>query len=94
MKRVKIQLNRPQPLQQIAAASTSPFSTFSTIVDPTGNLNFDGKASLGSEGIKFENGTTYQIKLDDFQLLQMLGRGQFGIVQKVVHKPTQVIMGM
>jgi mitogen-activated protein kinase kinase len=93
-RRIKINLNRPQPLQQIHLASASPFTTFSSIVDPAGNLKFEGKASVGSEGIKFENGTMYQIKLDDFQFITMLGKGQFGIVQKVLHRPSQVIMAL
>lgn len=94
MRRVTINLNRPQPLQQIASGSNTPFSTFSNVMDPAGNLKFVGKASIGTKGIEFDNGTVYAIKLDDFQLIKMLGRGQFGIVQKVVHKPTQVIMAL
>lgn len=60
--------------------------------DPTGNLNFAGKASIGTDGVQFSNGALYSIKLDDFTPLAVLGRGQFGVVQKVLHKPTQVIM--
>jgi mitogen-activated protein kinase kinase len=56
-------------------------------------LNFQGKASVGTEGIKFENGTLYSTKLDDFLPIKILGRGQFGVVQKVQHKPTNIIMG-
>ncbi|KAJ3260594.1 hypothetical protein HK103_000204 [Boothiomyces macroporosus] len=94
MQRIKVNLKRPQPLKQISQATASPFATFSTIVDPTGKLNFEGKASLGKDGIQFANGALYNIKLDDFETISKLGQGQFGIVQKVKHKPTNVIMAL
>ncbi|KAJ3323182.1 hypothetical protein HDV06_002194 [Boothiomyces sp. JEL0866] len=94
MQRIKVNLKRPQPLKQISQVSASPFATFSTIVDPTGKLNFEGKASLGKDGIQFANGTLYNIKLEDFETISKLGQGQFGIVQKVRHKPTDVIMAL
>ncbi|KAJ3275317.1 hypothetical protein HDV01_000609 [Terramyces sp. JEL0728] len=94
MQRIKVNLKRPQPLKQISQATASPFATFSTIVDPTGKLNFEGKASLGKDGIQFANGTLYNIKLEDFETISKLGQGQFGIVQKVKHRPTDVIMAL
>ncbi|KAI8896127.1 kinase-like domain-containing protein [Globomyces pollinis-pini] len=106
MQKIKFNFKRPQPLQQVVDAAKTPFATFSKIVNcSTGNLNFEGKASLDKEGIKFENGTNYDVKLEDFTTLSMLGRGilnyfinhyqgQFGVVQKVVHKPTNVLMAL
>jgi mitogen-activated protein kinase kinase len=87
-------MKRPKPLSQVAEASSTPFANFSNIVDPTGNLNFTGKASLGSEGIKFENGQIYSIQMEDFKSMGTLGGGQFGVVQKVLHKPTNLIMAL
>src|ERR1044072_5952401 len=62
--------------------------------DPSGKLNFDGKAVLHAQGVDFSNGNSYKINMDEFELLEELGKGQFGTVQKVFHRPTNVTMAM
>jgi len=61
--------------------------------DPSGKLNFAGKAVLHASGVDFSNGSSYKINMDELSLLGELGKGQYGVVQKVHHKPTNVTMG-
>ncbi|KAF8302628.1 MAP kinase, partial [Clavulina sp. PMI_390] len=75
-------------------SSGTPFSSFSSIVDPSGALNFAGKAVLHSSGVDFSNGSSFAVSMDEFQLDEELGRGNYGAVKKVLHKPTNVIMAM
>ncbi|KAK9462637.1 kinase-like protein [Lipomyces oligophaga] len=71
------------------------FASYSNIIDvKAGSLNFAGKASIDAHGIKFASGTSFTISLDDLEVLGELGRGNYGTVSKVLHKPTQVIMAM
>ncbi|KAI8354490.1 kinase-like domain-containing protein [Mortierella sp. GBAus27b] len=72
----------------------TPFANFSRFVDPSGKLNFDGKAILHADGVDFSNGNKFKINMEELQLLEELGKGQYGTVQKVIHKPTQVTMAM
>ncbi|KAF3990582.1 hypothetical protein FT663_01657 [Candidozyma haemuli var. vulneris] len=78
----------PQKLQGL-------FANYSKYVDiKSGSLNFAGKASLHSDGIDFSSGSSFHISLDELQFLEELGRGNYGIVSKVLHKPTGVLMAM
>ena len=71
------------------------FSNYRKYIDvKTGSLNFAGKASLHSKGIDFSGGSSFRISLDEFEFLGELGRGNYGTVSKVRHKPTDVIMAM
>jgi len=72
----------------------SPFSNFSKIVDPSGALNFNGKAVLHAAGVDFSNGSSFAINMDQLQLDEELGKGNYGTVKKVLHKPTNVAMAM
>lgn len=88
----------------------SPFSNFSKIVlvfsqsspphdshlssDPSGVLKFNGKAIVHSSGVDFSNGASFSISMDQFQLDEELGKGNYGIVKKVLHRPHNVIMAM
>ena len=88
----------------------SPFSNFSKIVygpslsllyhlliiqsDPSGALNFNGKAVLHAAGVNFSNGASFAINMDQLQLNEELGKGNYGTVKKVLHKPTNVAMAM
>lgn len=51
----------------------------------TGALNFENKAILNSEGVKFANGSTFNISLDEVDTLDELGKGNYGTVYKVRH---------
>ncbi|KAF8348296.1 kinase-like protein [Amanita rubescens] len=73
---------------------SSPFSNFSRIVDPSGALNFNGKAVLHASGVNFSNGVSYAINMGQLELDEELGKGNYGTVKKVLHKPTNVAMAM
>lgn len=71
------------------------FSNYRKYLDiKTGSLKFAGKASLHSQGIDFSSGSSFRISLDQLESLGELGRGNYGTVTKVLHKPTNVIMAM
>lgn len=72
----------------------TPFANFGKIVDPSGALNFNGKAILHSKGVDFSNGASFAINMSQLQLEEELGRGNYGTVKKVLHKPTKVYMAM
>ncbi|KAG6836846.1 hypothetical protein H0H93_002287 [Arthromyces matolae] len=80
---------RPNPSNFV-----SPFSNFSKIVDPSGALNFAGKAVLHAAGVNFSSGASFNINMTQLQLDEELGRGNYGTVKKVLHKPTNVAMAM
>ncbi|KAJ2724482.1 MAP kinase kinase Wis1 [Coemansia sp. Benny D115] len=82
------------PGQLPAANVASPFAMFSDYVDPTGNLNFEGKAVISANGVDFSNGKSYSISMAEMQVLEVLGRGQFGVVHRVFHRPTRVTMAL
>ncbi|EFI28216.1 STE/STE7 protein kinase [Coprinopsis cinerea okayama7 len=91
---------RPRPPLSLHSAAkppafATPFANFSKIVDPSGALNFSGKAILHASGVNFENGSSFAINRDQLQLDdEELGRGNYGTVKKVLHKPTNVAMAM
>jgi serine/threonine protein kinase len=64
------------------------------ISDPSGALNFNGKAILHSKGVDFSNGSSFAINMSQLQLEEELGRGNYGTVKRVLHKPTKVYMAM
>lgn len=72
----------------------TPFANFNKIVDPSGRLNFAGKAVLHASGVDFSNGSSYAINMEQLVLEQELGRGNYGTVKKVLHRPTKVEMAM
>lgn len=77
-----------------AGSSNSPFSNFSKIIDPSGKLNFDKKAILHAEGVDFSNGASFKINKEEMELQDVLGKGNYGEVRKVYHRPTKVTMAM
>ncbi|CAI5758241.1 unnamed protein product [Candida verbasci] len=71
------------------------FANYSKYIDiKSGQLNFAGKASLHSKGVDFSSGSSFRVSLDEFEYLEELGRGNYGSVSKVLHKPTNVLMAM
>lgn len=71
------------------------FANYSKYVDiKSGSLNFAGKASLHSKGVDFLSGSSFRISLEDMEFLEELGHGNYGVVLKVLHKPTGVLMAM
>ncbi|KAJ3559666.1 hypothetical protein NM688_g193 [Phlebia brevispora] len=89
---------RPQmddiPRRSPQATWGTPFENFGKIVDPSGALNFNGKAILHAKGVDFSNGASFAINMTQLQLEEELGRGNYGTVKKVLHKPTKVYMAM
>lgn len=57
-------------------------------------MNFSGKAIIHADGVDFSNGNSFAIKMDDLILQEELGKGQYGTVQKVKHRVTNVTMAM
>ncbi|THH16236.1 hypothetical protein EW146_g4369 [Bondarzewia mesenterica] len=86
--------NQEWPPRRPQATLGTPFSNFGKIVDPSGVLNFGGKAVLHASGVDFSNGSSFAINMNQLQLEHELGRGAYGTVQKVLHKPTNVAMAM
>lgn len=66
----------------------------SHVSDPSGALNFSGKAVLHASGVDFSNGSSFAINMDQLQLDEELGKGNYGTVKKVLHRPTNVAMAM
>lgn len=62
--------------------------------DPSGKLNFAGKAIIHADGVDFTNGNSFTIKMDDLKLLEELGKGQYGTVQKVSHSVCHIAMAV
>ncbi|KAE9411295.1 kinase-like protein [Gymnopus androsaceus JB14] len=72
----------------------SLFSSFANVIDPSGRLNFKGKAVLHANGVNFANGVSYQLNMEDLERGEELGRGNYGTVTKVLHTPTGVTMAL
>ena len=62
--------------------------------DPSGALNFNGKAVLHASGVDFSNGASFKINMAQLQLEDELGKGAYGTVKRVLHIPTKVQMAM
>ncbi|OZJ05514.1 hypothetical protein BZG36_01881 [Bifiguratus adelaidae] len=82
------------PNDERAPQNDTPFSNFSKFVDPEGRLNFEGKAVLHADGVNFSNGLSMPMHMDDLEVKEELGKGQYGTVQMVLHKRTNVMMAM
>ncbi|ANZ74177.1 BA75_01438T0 [Komagataella pastoris] len=90
----KAQVQAP-PQQQQQQPAGGMFANYTKYIDvESGSLNFSGKASVHSKGIDFSSGSSFRISLDDLEYIEELGRGNYGTVSKVLHKPTNVIMAM
>nr|XP_019000682.1 STE/STE7 protein kinase [Kwoniella mangroviensis CBS 8507]OCF64143.1 STE/STE7 protein kinase [Kwoniella mangroviensis CBS 8507] len=72
----------------------SKFSDFKTIMDPSGSLKFSSKAVLTAKGVDFADGASFKINMDEIEVLGELGKGNYGSVHKVFHRPTNVGMAM
>ncbi|CAE6501470.1 unnamed protein product, partial [Rhizoctonia solani] len=84
----------PEPPKRPGQGGT-PFANFSKIVDPSGVLRFGGgKAVIHSAGVDFSNGSSFKINMSEFRLDEELGRGNYGTVKKVYHRPTNIVMAM
>ncbi|KAI0073372.1 kinase-like protein [Panus rudis PR-1116 ss-1] len=82
------------PRRSPASNFVTPFANFRNVVDPSGALNFSGKAVLHAQGVDFSNGSSFKINMNELQLEEELGKGNYGTVKRVLHKPTKVYMAM
>ena len=64
-----------------------------TVRDPSGSLKFS-KAVLHAKGVDFGDGQSFSINMDEMDVIGELGKGNYGSVQKVYHRPTGVMMAM
>lgn len=55
-----------------------------------GWLTFDGAATITREGVNFSNGQTFSISLDEVEILDELGKGNYGTVYKAKHARPRV----
>lgn len=62
--------------------------------DPNGRLSFENKAVVHAGGVDFSTGASFNINMGDLTLEEELGRGNYGTVQRVLHKRTNVVMAM
>ncbi|KAM0277771.1 hypothetical protein ACHAQH_005564 [Verticillium albo-atrum] len=59
-----------------------------------GWITFDGAATITRTGVNFANGQTFRISLDEVEVLDELGKGNYGTVYKVKHtKPSKPRFG-
>lgn len=71
------------------------FANYSNYIDiKSGSLKFAGKLSLDSGGVDFSTGSSFRISSDELEFIEEIGRGNYGTVSKVLHKPTGVTMAM
>ncbi|KAK3330639.1 kinase-like domain-containing protein [Apodospora peruviana] len=64
----------------------SRMSDFKNYIDTEkGWITFDGAATITRTGVNFANGQTFSISLDEIDVLDELGKGNYGTVYKVRH---------
>ena len=69
----------------------SKLSDFKNYIDSEkGWITFEGAATITREGVNFANGATFSISLDQVEVLDELGKGNYGTVYKVRHSKPQV----
>lgn len=62
--------------------------------DVSGSLRFSSKAVLTAKGVDFEDGQSFQINMDEMEVIGELGKGNYGSVQQVYHRPMSIMMAM
>jgi len=68
----------------------SKLSDFKNYIDTEkGWITFDGAATITRTGVNFANGQTFSISLDEIDVLDELGKGNYGTVYKVKHARPQ-----
>jgi mitogen-activated protein kinase kinase len=63
------------------------FKKYDRFIDTkTGTLTFAGKATISSKGVEFESGGKFNISLSEVDILDELGKGNYGTVYRVIHR--------
>lgn len=76
------------PVQANGSANVSQIEEFKKYIDAEkGWLTFEGAATLTNRGVDFKGGRSFRMSLDDVTQLDELGKGNYGTVFKVEHKP-------
>ncbi len=69
----------------------SRLSDFSNYINTEkGWVTFEGAATITKTGVNFANGQTFSISLDEIEVLDELGKGNYGTVYKVKHARPKV----
>ncbi|EOO01640.1 putative mitogen activated protein kinase kinase protein [Phaeoacremonium minimum UCRPA7] len=76
----------PQQPTLNGAARSSKWNDFKNYIDAEkGWITFEGAATITRTGVNFASGQTFSISLDEIQVLDELGKGNYGTVFKVRH---------
>ena len=77
------------------AGTGSKLDDFKKYIDADkGWITFDGTATITRTGVHFANGQTFSISLDEVEIMNELGKGNYGTVYKVRHaKPLKPRFG-
>lgn len=85
----------PSPSLNLNSATEEPklddganvFKKYDRFIDTkTGTLTFAGKATISSKGVEFESGGKFNISLNEVDILDELGKGNYGTVYRVIHR--------
>ncbi|KAK4042003.1 kinase-like domain-containing protein [Parachaetomium inaequale] len=69
----------------------SKLSDFKNYIDADkGWVTFEGAATITRTGVNFANGQTFSISLDEIEVMDELGKGNYGTVYKVRHARPKV----
>ncbi|KAK2057951.1 kinase-like protein [Colletotrichum caudatum] len=72
-------------------ATGSKMDDFKKYIDSEkGWITFDGAATITKNGVNFANGTAFTISLDEVEVMDELGKGNYGTVYKVKHTKPRV----
>lgn len=81
----------PQRPSLNGAARSSKLNDFKNYIDAEkGWITFEGAATITRTGVNFASGQTFSISLDEIQVLDELGKGNYGTVFKVRHAKPKV----
>lgn len=70
---------------------SSKLNDFKNYIDADkGWITFDGAATITRTGVNFADGKTFSISLDEVEVLDELGKGNYGTVYKVRHARSKV----
>ncbi len=77
--------------RQPARTNSSKLDEFKEYIDAEkGWITFEGAATITRTGVNFASGQTFNISLDDIEVLDELGKGNYGTVFKVRHARPKV----
>lgn len=77
---------KPVDEQSNGTSQGSKMDEFKKYIDTEkGWVTFDGAATITRDGVNFANGQTFKISLDEVEVLEELGKGNYGTVYKVKH---------